>query len=83
MSEVPVSEGDIDRSVAKKEGQPPRLEELQPGDVIHFADITELTAFEDMIADAVDPKHDPELWAARPKLLDLISHQTTTVPSQT
>jgi hypothetical protein len=66
MNEVPISEGDIkDSSAAEAEGQTHRLEELLPGDVIRFADITELTAFEDMLAGVVEPKHDPELWAAR------------------
>ena len=72
MSEVPQSKGDIKGSSAETEGQTPRLEDLQPGDVIRFADITELTAFEDIIAGGVESKHDPELWAARPNLRDLI-----------
>jgi hypothetical protein len=54
MSEVPQSEGDIKGSPAETEGQTPRLEDLQPGDVIRFADITELTAFEDIIAGVVE-----------------------------
>lgn len=37
------------------EASPNPLESLQPGDVIEFADITELPAFEDMVAAAVDP----------------------------
>jgi hypothetical protein len=76
MSEIPPSEGDRDSSLIKKKDSPPRLDDLQPGDVIRFADITELATFEDIIADSVDPKHDPERWAARPALRDLIKPPT-------
>src|SRR4051794_1133380 len=72
MSEVGPGEGDIRKSREKIEEQTPRLEDLQSGDVIRFADIAELAAFEDMLAGVVAPKHDPELWAARTHLREHI-----------
>ncbi|MBI4101174.1 hypothetical protein HY441_01715 [Candidatus Microgenomates bacterium] len=52
--------------------EPGRLDQLQAGDDIRLADITELAAFEDLIAQSVDPNFDRELWATRPALQDLI-----------
>ena len=72
MSEVPQSEEDIKGSAAQAKGETPRLEAFQPGDVIKLANVAELAAFEDMIAGVVEPNYDPELWAARAKLRDLI-----------
>jgi hypothetical protein len=71
VKEIPVTNADIN-SHAETGDQPSRLEQLLPGDVIDFADITELAAFEDGLADVVQPKHDPVLWAARRELRDLI-----------
>src|SRR4051794_30297011 len=72
MTEIPKSEEDLKGSTVKTEGQAPRLEELSPGDVIKLSNITELTAFEDMIVDIVQPDHNPDKWATREKLRDLI-----------
>lgn len=45
---------------------------LLPGNIISFGDITELAAFEEVLAHVVNPEHDVNLWAARIALRDLI-----------
>jgi hypothetical protein len=51
---------------------PQSVDELLPGDVIQFADITELVAFEDEIVAAVRPDYDHAMWAGRKPLRDLM-----------
>lgn len=72
MTEIPLPEEARDEPAKKVDAAFPKLSELVHGDVIEFADIRELAAFEDLIAAEVDPKHEPEVWAARSKLRDLI-----------
>ncbi len=72
MTERPLPQETRDDTAKKEDSVVPKLSDLVPGDVIEFADIRELTAFEDLIAAEVDPKHKPEVWAARAKLRDLI-----------
>ena len=47
-------------------------EELSPGSRIEFGDITQLHAFEDVIAPIVDPYYRPEHWEARVALRELL-----------
>jgi hypothetical protein len=54
-----------------KDLRPYQLNELTSGDVIEFADINELVAFEDMVAQAIDPTC-AKAWASRRHLRDLI-----------
>ncbi|MES2971628.1 MAG: hypothetical protein V4702_04870 [Patescibacteria group bacterium] len=61
MSELPLA--------SKPEG-------LNPGDVIGFADMPELMAFEDLLAPLVDPLSNAVLWQTRPKLSDLLRPPT-------
>lgn len=58
------------------EFQPPRLEGLNSGDVISFADMPELVAFEDLLGPLVDPLCDIALWQTRPKLGDMLRPTT-------
>lgn len=51
---------------------PNPVDALQPGDVIQFADLTELVAFEDSIVQKIDPNYSAELWDARPHIRNLI-----------
>lgn len=45
---------------------------FKAGDVIELGDITELAVFEEIIAPLVDPKYNPDVWARRPHVRDLI-----------
>jgi hypothetical protein len=56
--------------------QPSLVDTLQPGNVIEFADIAELVAFEEVIASEVDPEYNPVIWASRQALRDLIRPPT-------
>jgi hypothetical protein len=55
-----------------RETAQPAEDLLKPGTVIELADSTQLSAFEDLIAQSVDPNYNPDFWLARPKLRDLI-----------
>lgn len=50
----------------------PDIDALKPGDVIELKGIGELTAFEDLLAGAIDPYHNSRVWANRKRLSDLI-----------
>lgn len=50
----------------------PQPEGLQPGDVIQFADITELATFEDVVAPLVEPSYNKEIWSQRPHIRNFI-----------
>jgi hypothetical protein len=52
--------------------QPSLADTLQPGNIIEFADLTELTTFEDILAEDIEPMYDPIKWATRLALRDLI-----------
>lgn len=45
---------------------------FKPGDILEFADIPELVAFEDSIAQLVDPSSNPMLWANRVKISEFV-----------
>lgn len=48
------------------------LPELQPGEVIRFADMRELVLFEDLLAPLVDPLANVRLWEGRKQLGDIL-----------
>ncbi|HSW97541.1 MAG TPA: hypothetical protein VLF89_06985 [Candidatus Saccharimonadales bacterium] len=75
--ELPSPQGVIEfgKSPDPQEGdESPKAPEtqLKPGNIIELADIRDLVRFEDIIAEGVYPGYDPELWAARTPLRELI-----------
>ncbi len=52
------------------------FEGLEPGTVIHFADIKEIPAFEDLLVPLINPEYNPFLWAARSNIRDLVRPPT-------
>lgn len=50
----------------------PRPPELEPGTIIELSNIAELPVFEDAIAPYVEPEFDPEIWATRPPVDELL-----------